>query len=96
MPNKTPWMPHVLALLTVLIVGGVEGMILTHGAPPGLDGVVLGRVLGTMDSALIMVLSYYFGSSASSARQTEILADTAAPATPSAAAASPAAAQATS
>jgi Na+-driven multidrug efflux pump len=60
-------MPHWLALITVLIVGVVEGSILHYGAPPGLDGVVLGRVLGTMDSALIMVLSYYFGSSAQNA-----------------------------
>lgn len=59
-------MPNLLALMTVLIVGVVEGGILHFGAPPGLDGVVLGRVLGTMDSALIMVLSYYFGSSAPS------------------------------
>ena len=79
--QKTSWMPHILAILTVLIVGGTEGMILAHGAPAGLDGVVLGRILGTMDSALIMVLSYYFGSSAGSARQTEILAGTAAPTT---------------
>ena len=56
-------MPHWLALITVLIVGIVEGGILHFGAPPGLDGVVLGKVLGTMDSALMLVLGYYFGSS---------------------------------
>jgi hypothetical protein len=31
-------------------------------------------VLGTLDSALILILSYYFGSSAGSDRKTEILA----------------------
>lgn len=86
-------MPHVLAIMTILIVAVVEGGILMRGAPAGLDGVVLGRVLGTMDSALIMVLSYYFGSSASSARQTEIIANTAPAATPSAATPAPAPAE---
>lgn len=53
--------PHWLALLTVLIVGGIEASIMHWGAPPGLDGVVVGKVLGTMDGALMLVLSFYFG-----------------------------------
>jgi hypothetical protein len=40
------------------------------GQPKGIDGVVLGRILGTLDSALMLVLGYYFGSSAGSAEKT--------------------------
>ena len=42
--------------------------------PPGADPIIIGRVLGTMDSALVMVLSFWFGSNSNSQRKTELLA----------------------
>jgi len=56
----------ILAFVVVGITLLFEGIILWHGLPKDIDGVVVGRVMGTMDSALIMVLAYYFGSSAGS------------------------------
>jgi hypothetical protein len=35
---------------------------------------LIARVLGTLDSALMLVLSYYFGSSAGSAEKNQIMA----------------------
>lgn len=69
------WMPKFLACLVVIAVIGCEGSLLYFGQPKGIDGVVLGRILGTLDSALIMVLSYFFGSSAGSAKKDQTLAD---------------------
>lgn len=66
---------HILAFLTVLIVGTVEGLFLHFGIPSGMDGVVVGRILGTMDSSLMLVLSYYFGSSSGSDRKNILLAN---------------------
>ena len=68
------WVADILAIATVLIVGAVEGRIFFHGMPPGLDGVVVGRILGTMDSALMLVLAFYFGSNVGAARDRELLA----------------------
>lgn len=67
------WMPKFIACLVVIAVIGAEGSLLYFGQPKGIDGVVLGRILGTLDSALIMVLSYYFGSSAGSSKKDQIL-----------------------
>ena len=67
------WTPRVLAYVVVVLAAAGEGFILVHGAPIGLDGVVLGRILGTLDAALILVLSYYFGSSAGSAEKSKTL-----------------------
>lgn len=67
--------PSILTWLIVLITLGAEGVLLFRAVPPGVDGVILGRILGTMDSALIMVLSFWFGSNSSSARKTELLAN---------------------
>jgi hypothetical protein len=51
----------------------VQGFLLTHV----IDGTMrelIARVLGTLDSALMLVLSYYFGSSAGSAEKNQIMA----------------------
>lgn len=66
--------PSILTWLVVVIVLAAEGMLLFHAMPPGADPIVLGRILGTMDSALIMVLSFWFGSNSNSQRKTELLA----------------------
>jgi hypothetical protein len=66
------WTPKVLA---VIIVGGyafVQYFLLTRVLPVDSREIIM-RSLGTMDMALGMMLAYYFGSSSSSARKTEIM-----------------------
>jgi len=68
------WTPRAIAVLVVLGAFFGEGFALTHAIPAGSE-VLAGRVLGTLDSALLAVLYYYFGGSAGSDRKTELLAN---------------------
>lgn len=61
------WTPRILAFTCVVLCFGGEGWYFTHGSPASASPELIGRILGTLDSALILVLSYYFGSSAGSA-----------------------------
>lgn len=67
--------PRIIAGLVVVLCFSAEAWVLTHGYPSNVAGELVGRILGTLDSALILVLSYYFGSSAGSDRKTEIIAN---------------------
>jgi len=60
------WTPRIIAYLVIVLVLIAEGSMFFVGQPKGVDGVVLGRILGTLDSALMLVLGYYFGSSVGS------------------------------
>lgn len=63
--------PKILSYIVVGLTAGAEGYFLFHGMS-NIDpswAVILGRILGTLDSALMLVLSYYFGSSSGSARK---------------------------
>ena len=71
--------PSLLTWLVVLLVLLAEGMLLFNQVPKGVDPIIIGRVLGTMDSALIMVLSFWFGSNSTSSRKTELLAQASLP-----------------
>jgi hypothetical protein len=55
--------PKILAYGVSILVLLCEGFMLLHGIPKTVDPVIAGRILGTLDSALILVLGYYFGSS---------------------------------
>ena len=66
------WMPKALAGAVVLGWLGVQAFLLRHEVPGGTREMVL-RMLGTLDGAVMLVLGYYFGSSAGSARKDEIL-----------------------
>jgi hypothetical protein len=68
------WTPKILAFVVVVLCFLGEGFYFTHGAPPNASPELIGRILGTLDSALILVLGYYFGSSRGSDRKTELLA----------------------
>lgn len=68
--------PTVLGYIVVAVTGSLEAFVLLHGVPAAVDPVIVGRILGTLDAALTLVLSYYFGSSAGSDRKTEIMAGT--------------------
>ena len=64
------WTPRILA---AIVVGGwivVQMYLLRHVIEPTMRELIF-RVLGTLDSALMLVLSYYFGSSSSSQQKTD-------------------------
>lgn len=67
------WTPRLLAGLVVVGWLAVQAFLLTHVVDPAMRELVA-RVLGTLDGALMMVLSYYFGSSAGSAEKNRLLA----------------------
>lgn len=66
------WTPRILAGIVVLSVLAGEGYAMTHAIPAGAE-ILVGRVLGTLDAALMCVLYYYFGSSAGSAHKNTIM-----------------------
>jgi hypothetical protein len=66
------WVTPALACLVVVAAAIGEGYAMTHAIPAGSE-VVFGRILGTLDSALILVLSFYFGSSSSTDTQHALL-----------------------
>lgn len=62
-----------LSLLLLTITLGAELVVLFNGYPKTLADIVVGRVLGLMDSVALMVLSYWYGTSNGSARKTDLL-----------------------
>ena len=52
----------ILALVVVIAWGLIQYHLLTHIVPTEMREIII-RVLGTLDGALVMVLSYYFGAS---------------------------------
>lgn len=66
--------PSILTWIIVCLTLVAEALLLFNQVPPGADPIIIGRVLGTMDSALVMVLSFWFGSNSNSQRKTELLA----------------------
>lgn len=52
----------ILALVVVIAWGLIQYHLLTHVVPNEMREIII-RVLGTLDGALVMVLSYYFGAS---------------------------------
>lgn len=66
------WTPRILAAIVVGAVLTGEGYAMTHAIPAGAE-MLVGRVLGTLDAALMCVLYYYFGSSAGSAQKNQIM-----------------------
>lgn len=66
------WTPRLLAVLVVAAWVSVQWFLLNNIVPGEMRELVA-RVLGTLDTALIMVLAYYFGSSAGSAAKNQML-----------------------
>jgi hypothetical protein len=52
----------ILAIIIVIAWGFIQYHLLTHVVPTEMREIII-RVLGTLDGALVMVLSYYFGAS---------------------------------
>jgi hypothetical protein len=67
------WTPRILAGFVVGITIILEGYVMLNGLPTTVNEFVVGRILGTLDTATGMVLAYYFGSSASSRAKDETL-----------------------
>lgn len=62
------WTPRILAYGVVLVWAAIQGFLIIsamkgRSLPSEMTGPVM-RLLGTLDAALTLVLSYYFGSSA--------------------------------
>lgn len=70
--NMRDWAPSVLAMVFVLGFFGAQYLVFTQPAPIGSEAMVA-RVLGTLDAAIIMILSYYYGTTRGSQRKTELL-----------------------
>jgi hypothetical protein len=66
------WTPRILAAVVVLGYLTVQWYILSHIVPQEMREIVL-RSMGTLDMALGLVLGYYFGSSAGSARKDVVI-----------------------
>lgn len=66
------WLSLVLLALTL----GSEIAVLFNGVPVTVQDIVVGRVLGLLDSVALMVLAYWYGSSSGSHAKTELLAGT--------------------
>ena len=61
-----PWMPSILSAVVIVSALGMYAQLLWFGNPKALDDVILGRILGTLDTAFGLVLAYWIGSTRSS------------------------------
>jgi len=66
------WTPRGLALIVVTGWMTVQWFLLNHVIDDTMRELIA-RVLGTLDGALMLVLSYFFGSSSSSAQKNDII-----------------------
>lgn len=66
--------PSALTWIIVVLVLALEGALLFNGVPSHVSDIVAGRILGTLDTSLAMVLAYWFGSNSGSSRTKELLA----------------------
>lgn len=63
------WLSLVLLATTL----SVEGTVLFNGVPDTAPELIVGRILGLMDSVALMVLSYWYGTSSGSAQKTAMM-----------------------
>lgn len=66
------WTPRVLAFIFVIGFFVAQYIVFTSGVPDA-NRELIARVLGTLDASLVMILTYYFGSSAGSAKKNETI-----------------------
>ena len=65
----------VLSTIILAVTIGSEVAVLFGGVKAGLSDIIVGRVLGLMDAATMMVLSYWYGTTHSSAQKNVLLAN---------------------
>ena len=66
------FVPPLLSVLVVVAWTTIQYFLLTHVIDPSMRELVA-RVLGTLDGALMLVLSFYFGSSSGSQAKDQML-----------------------
>jgi hypothetical protein len=74
--NENTLQTIIEAIVAVVILGAgiaAEGIVLTHGLPQGVDPVIAGRVLGTVDAVVMIVVNWYFGSARSDRQKTDAI-----------------------
>jgi hypothetical protein len=64
------WLSVILLCVTL----GTEVYVMVNGLPSGTSELVVGRVLGLLDSVALMVLAYHYGSSSGSVAKTQLMA----------------------
>ncbi len=69
--------PTILTWIIVTLVMGLEGALLFNAVSDKVSDLITGRILGTLDTTLGMVVAYWFGSNSTSQRKTEIIANAA-------------------
>lgn len=57
--------PEILSWIIVAATIGLEGWVLLKGLPTGAPDLVVGRILGTLDTAFAGVMAYWLGSTVS-------------------------------
>ena len=67
----------VLSVVILVASLGAEIAALFHGLPAGVSELVVGRVLGLLDAAAMLVLGFHYGTSEGAGRATELLAQSA-------------------
>ena len=63
----------VLSCILLTLTLGTEVWILFNGYPATLQEVIVGRILGLLDSIALLVLGYHYGTSSGSARKTDLM-----------------------
>ena len=66
------FIPPILSIMIVVAWSAVQYFLLTHVIDPTMRELIA-RVLGTLDGALMLVLSFYFGSSSGSQAKDSLL-----------------------
>ena len=67
--NKLFWFS--IWLVTTVLVS--ELIVLRYGIPHGVPEIVVGRILGLLDSIAIQVLNFWYGTSSGSVRKTDLM-----------------------
>lgn len=72
---KVPWQLHLIALIVVIATLVAESGYLFYGTPAKIPDIAVGRILGTLDMALGLVLGFYFTASISQHRAPQRISD---------------------
>lgn len=78
---RIPWQLHLIALIVVLTTLAAETLYLFYGTKSSIPEVLIGRILGTFDMALALVLAYYFTATITHSRAPQRSSDAPPPAT---------------
>jgi len=70
--STNSFVPPTLSIMIVVAWSAVQYFLLTHVIDPSMRELIA-RVLGTLDGALMLVLSFYFGSSSGSQAKDDLL-----------------------